>query len=74
MYCIDTSALLDGWIRYYPPENFPGLWERLDKLMVAGELVSSRQVMFELEKKQDDLYQWAREREDFFIDIVDVVH
>jgi hypothetical protein len=23
-YSIDTSAILDGWRRYYPPDVFPG--------------------------------------------------
>ena len=29
-YCFDTSALMECWTRYYPPDVFPALWERFD--------------------------------------------
>src|ERR1022692_867540 len=35
MYCIDTSALVDGWIRYYPPDVFPPLWTKLEDMIHA---------------------------------------
>jgi hypothetical protein len=31
-YSIDTSALIDWWIRYYPPNSFPTLKVRLEDL------------------------------------------
>ena len=40
MYVIDTSALLDGWVRYYPPDVFPPLWSNLEGMITAGELLS----------------------------------
>jgi Domain of unknown function (DUF4411) len=58
-YSIDTSAILDGWQRYYPPEVFPGLWERLEDLIDAGDLRASEEVLRELEKRDDDVLAWA---------------
>lgn len=40
-YSIDTSAILDGWRRHYPPDVFPGLWTRMEGLIVAGHLRAS---------------------------------
>jgi hypothetical protein len=31
-YSIDTSAILDGWRRHYPPDVFPPLWTSLEEL------------------------------------------
>ena len=32
-YSIDTSSLVVCWIELYPPEIFPPVWERLQRLM-----------------------------------------
>ena len=66
-YSIDTSALLDGWIRYYPPDIFPALWTNLDGLIFERRLVATEEVLFELEKKDDGLYKWANERQEMFV-------
>jgi O-methyltransferase involved in polyketide biosynthesis len=72
-YSIDTSAILDGWIRYYPPDTFPGLWERMDELIAAGQLIATEEVLHELAKKDDDVHAWAKEREEMFIPIDDQI-
>jgi hypothetical protein len=66
-YSIDTSALLDGWVRYYPPEVFPCLWNRIDTLIDAGLLVASEEVNGEIQKKQDELAEWAKHRKMLFV-------
>jgi len=63
-YSIDTSAFLDGWVRYYPPDTFPGLWLRIEELIEEGHLRATEEVLHELEKKHDDVYAWAKERKD----------
>lgn len=68
-YSIDTSAILDGWVRYYPPDIFPSLWEKLDGLIKDGQLRATEEVLVELERKLDEVYQWARMRKDLFIPI-----
>jgi hypothetical protein len=61
-YSIDTSCLVHGWRRAYPPKRFAGLWARIDSLIGEGRLVASIEVYNELEKKDDDIFEWAKER------------
>lgn len=67
IYCIDTSALMDAWARWYPRDVFPTLWDNLDSLIEDGRLISSEEVLQELERKEGDaLHQWARHRSRLF--------
>ncbi len=68
-YSIDTSALLDGWVRYYPPDVFPSLWDKIDELVSSGILLASEEVLFELEKRDDEIFNWAKNKTDLFIPI-----
>ena len=68
-YCIDTSSLIHAWRRAYPIQNFQGFWDRIDELIEAGRLFSSIEVLNELGKRDDDLCDWAKVREDIFLDI-----
>jgi O-methyltransferase involved in polyketide biosynthesis len=68
-YSVDTSAILDGWIRYYPPDTFPGIWERIDELIASGQLIATEEGLHELAKKDDDVHAWAKEREEMFVPI-----
>lgn len=61
-YSVDTSALVDAWVRYYPPDVFDTLWKRLDGLAVQGHLHAIDEVRRELEKKDDELYKWVSAR------------
>lgn len=62
IYCIDTSAWLDGWARDYPQEVFPSLWDKLAVSIEAGVLRCSEEVYVEIEKKDDGLHDWLRVR------------
>ena len=69
MYCIDTSALLDGWVRHYPPETFPTLWqERIETLFVNGKLISSKSVFHEIEDREDRIIEWAKNHAAMFVE------
>lgn len=68
-YSVDTSVLLNAWWRSYPPDLFPTLWQNVDELVTAGVLVASEEVLVELEKKDDEVYGWAKERPAMFIPI-----
>ena len=72
-YSIDTSALLDGWKRYYPPDVMPGVWSRLDDLIADGSLRATEEVLIELDRKDDDVYQWAKKRPDLFVPVDDQI-
>lgn len=61
-YCFDTSALIECWSRSYPPDVFPGLWERMDELVQYAQVVSPDEVKVELAKQEDDLCRWVNAR------------
>ena len=60
MYSIDTSAILDGWVRYYPPDVFGSVWAKLRDLGNGGTLFTPDEVIEELKKKDDGAWQWAK--------------
>ena len=66
-YSFDTSAILNPWRRHYPLETFPSLWNRLDELIDAGDIIASEEVLEELRRKDDEVHQWALERRQMFI-------
>ncbi len=65
-YSIDTSGLLDGWVRYYPPDVFPTVWARMEQLVANGDLIATEEVLRELEGKDDDVHKWAKACEAMF--------
>jgi hypothetical protein len=67
-YSIDTSALVDWWVRFYPPKSFPSLVDHVGALIAAGDLRASREVLDELLRQDDDLAQWAKDQEDLFLE------
>lgn len=72
-YSLDTSVLLTAWWRTYPPDLFPTLWDNLDGLFASGHLLASEEVLVELEKKDDEVYGWAKQRSGMFVPIDDAV-
>jgi hypothetical protein len=68
-YSIDTSAILEAWVRYYPPDVMPGLWKKLEELIQCGDLIASSEVRVELEKKEDDAFKWAKKNNEMFREI-----
>jgi Domain of unknown function (DUF4411) len=62
-YVLDTSALVGGWTRHYPPDLFPRLWDQLDQLCEEGRVVIPEEVLRELEAKDDGLFAWVKARE-----------
>jgi|SRR3972149_10116201 len=65
-YSIDTSALLDAWVRWYPPDLFPKLWQNIEALVIEQRLLATEEVLIELEKKDDDIFKWAKKQKMFF--------
>lgn len=72
-YCFDTSALVDAWYEYYPPENFPRFWGALDALIGAGQLVAPVDVREECAKKTNDLHDWLKERPQMFVELDEAI-
>lgn len=60
LYCIDTSALIAGHKELYPATNFPNLWRRIEEVISDGRLIAPDEVFHELEKRDDEVTEWAR--------------
>lgn len=67
-YSIDTSALVDWWVRYYPPGVFTGLVPRVEQLIAEGRLRASREVRDEVERQDDDLLAWTKKFPELWVD------
>jgi hypothetical protein len=73
-YSADSSALIHGWRRIYRPKNFGFVWAKLGALIEEGRLKASIEVYNDLEKKDDELFKWCKERRDkLVVDIDDNV-
>lgn len=67
-WCLDTSALIEPWVRRYPPDIFGPVWTKLSELAEARAIGAPLDVLLEIEKQKDDLHLWAEERsEQLFI-------
>jgi rRNA maturation endonuclease Nob1 len=65
IYVIDSSALID-MKRTYPVDVFPGVWSRLENLVENGRLIAPQEVLFELQKRDDELTEWVKEHDLMF--------
>ena len=69
-YSIDSSALIHAWRRAYRPKNFPSFWQHMDELIDEHRLKASIEVLTELKRKDDDIYEWCKERrEKLFVEL-----
>src|ERR1035441_2836123 len=66
-YSLDTSGFLDAWIRHYPIDVFPTIWERLNDATRSGVVFASDEVLRELEKKDDDAHGWMKARPEMIV-------
>ena len=74
LYSIDTSVLIHGWVRRYPPSvpMFAPVWDQLDQLVQNGVIRASDEVLEDLRKQEgDELLAWCEKRPDFFVPIDD---
>lgn len=68
-YSIDTSAFLDAWVRFYPPDVFPGVWEQMDRAGKDSTLKASDEVLRELGKKDDGAHDWVKARTEMIVQL-----
>ena len=71
VYSADSSALIHGWRRIYRPRNFGFVWDRLGVLIEEGRFKASIEVYNDLEKKDDELFKWCKERKDNLVVDID---
>lgn len=67
-WCFDTSALIEPWVRHYPPDLFPGVWDALQGLAGDGVIKAPVDVRHELERQSDELCEWAKKLDGFFVE------
>ena len=61
IYCIDANVLIQAWQKYYSPHICPSYWEVLNELGRKGSIFIPELVFEEIEKGQDDLFNWLKE-------------
>jgi hypothetical protein len=72
VYSVDSSALIHAYRRIYRPKNFGFVWDGFAKLIDEGRFKSSIEVYNELQKKDDELFAWCKERKErMFVEIDD---
>lgn len=71
LYCVDTSSYIRAWHEAYPPDVVPSFWDRMDKAMKSGRVISPEEVLREVGKRSDELHEWLHARRDCFADIDD---
>ena len=65
-YVIDTSI----WIhvgRHHPPDIFRSVWQRFDTAAAAGDIVSPKEVLHELQQGDDALGAYLGARSSLFV-------
>ncbi len=68
-YSFDTSGFLAPYRNLMPPDLVPSLWEKLDALVNAHEIVASKEVYLEISQKDDGLLDWVKERKEMFVEV-----
>jgi hypothetical protein len=68
-FSLDTSGILDAWVRHYPPDVFPTIWSHMDTSATNGEVFVIEEVLRELERKDDGIHKWIKEREAMVVPI-----
>ncbi len=69
IYCLDTSALINPWNKNYRIANFPAFWEDIDGLIRTGAAIAPMEVLKEIERQDDELLLWVRQRLELFREI-----
>ena len=71
MYVLDTNSF-SRLFSCYPLDQFPSLWTRFEALLSGGRLLSTREVLLELEagkRRTEKAYDWARRNLNLFTDL-----
>ena len=64
-YVFDTGPFISLFTNFYP-STFVTLWRNFDALIGAGEIVSTREVLREIEDQDDELRRWAKDNKAVF--------
>lgn len=68
-FSLDTSGILDAWVRNYPPDVFPAIWSNMDAAAERGDIFVVDEVVRELERKDDDVLKWVKKHDSMIVRI-----
>jgi len=68
-YVFDTSAILECRQRYYPPDVFPSLYQKLEEVIEAGIIIVPDEVKTELSKKDDETLGWLKKNHKMVVEL-----
>lgn len=68
-YSIDTSMLIECWVRRYPPDIFVKFWDAMEKNIHSGTLIATEVVWGEITNKDDELQEWLKPLRSMFIEL-----
>jgi hypothetical protein len=61
-YCLDTGVFINAWNKHYPRPVFDRFWDHLSKLIIDGTAIVPREVYEDIERKEDGIFEWLKER------------
>ena len=64
-YCLDTNIFIEPWNKFYSIKFTKGYWEILADLAQKGVLFSTDEVKREIEKNDDNLLKWIKDKKFF---------
>ena len=74
IYSVDTSAIIDWQSRYYPPDVFISIIDKIDELLEKGRIFAPSIVKEEIEAYGSvDLTKWAKDHPTLFVPLDDLI-
>ena len=67
-YCLDTNVFIEPWNKFYSMQFTKGYWEILENFAREHIVFSPVEVKREIEKIDDDLLKWLKDK-NFFKDV-----
>ena len=64
-YIFDSGPFIH--LKNYPQDIFPTLWSNFSHLIMDGDIISSTEVLRELENYEDEIAKWAKQNKQIFI-------
>lgn len=71
VYCLDTNFFIEGWNKYYSPDFCSSYWKIVEKLGSKGVLFVPQEVKKEIDKVDDKLKEWFKDKS-FLVKKIDV--
>lgn len=69
-YCLDANFFIEGWNKYYSPGFVTGYWEIIEELGRQGIIFVPQMVHSEINKVDDTLKSWFKDK-NFMIKAID---